>query len=244
MHALEKGEKLLPLAEGYESGPRIAIIIDDVGLDRKRSARALKLPPEISMAFIPYSPRVQSQVNDARAKGHMILVHLPMEPERKTANPGPDYLGTDLPVDEVRRRVVKNLSAFTGYDGVNNHMGSKFTQDPARVEVLMDEIRSRQVFFLDSKTAPKSIAEKMARGYGIPTSHRDVFIDHYEDAADVKASLREVERIARKYGTAVAIGHPKDDTLDALEAWLPTLAQKGFRLATVGEVIALRNKKR
>lgn len=219
----------------------IAVVIDDVGLDQRRSARAMDLPAGVTLAFLPYAGNIQAQTAQAAAKGHELMVHLPMEPSRMTADPGPDYLGVSHTAEELEKRINRNLDAFSGYKGVNNHMGSAFTQHADGLAVLMRALKKRGVYFLDSKTAQGSIAEDMARAKGIPATHRDVFIDHFEDAARVWAALEKTERIARASGYAVAIGHPKDVTLDALERWLPTLAEKNIELIPMGELIKKRH---
>jgi polysaccharide deacetylase 2 family uncharacterized protein YibQ len=240
----EKPEKEKPpeTAAPY-TGPRttITIIIDDVGVDVKRSARTIKLPKNVTLAFLPYAPKVREQVARAHDKGHEIMVHLPMQPEG-TIDPGPDYLGTDIAPEEIARRVQVNLNAFDGYVAVNNHMGSQFTQDRERLMILMAALRAKGVMFIDSKTAPKSIAEQVAREFGIPANHRDVFIDHVEDSNYVTQQLIKVEQISRKYGNAIAIGHPKDVTLNALERWLPGLKARGFDLVPVTQTIRARAK--
>lgn len=223
--------------------PLIAIVIDDVGLDRKRSARAADLPAEVTLAFLPYSPDIWIQAKTAQAKGHQLIVHMPMEADRITADPGPDALETEISPLILRARILSNLSAFEGYAGVNNHMGSKFTRDRDGLRILMSELKNRGLFFLDSRTVPGSQGETIAREAGVPATHRDVFIDHYEDAAKVAYYLGQIEKVARRAGSVVAIGHPKDVTLEALEKWLPGLEEKGFRLATLGEVMELRKSR-
>jgi polysaccharide deacetylase 2 family uncharacterized protein YibQ len=224
----------------------IAIVIDDVGVDAKQSARTIRnLPPEVTLAFLPYARHVRAQVETAKSLGHEIIVHLPMEPESARADPGPHFLGTDLSLGEIRRRTRINLAAFGGYVGVNNHMGSRFTTDRARLAVVMDELRDRGgVMFLDSKTNPKSVAEDVAREYGLRTAGRDVFIDHVETPQAVWAALLKAEKIALKTGSAIAIGHPKAVTLDALESWIPSLNAKGIRLVTLTRVTAIRDAKK
>lgn len=219
--------------------PMIAIIIDDMGLDRKRSARALDLPAPVTMAYLPYAREVRKQVKEAREKGHEILVHMPMQPGRETADPGPDHLAAGLSVREIRRRVIKNLSAFEGYIGVNNHMGSHFTCCAREgLEELMEELASRGLIFLDSKTSPRSIAGDVAREHGLTVLDRDVFIDDEETFAFTESALRRIERKAQRQGYAVAIGHPRDITLKALKAWIPTLEKKGFQLVPISAVAA------
>lgn len=221
--------------------PMIAIVIDDMGVDVKRTARAIdELPPTITFSFLPYSRDVQAQTARARAKGHEIIVHMPMQPERVTADPGPDYLGTAMPQKEISARVIKNLSAFTGYDGVNNHMGSKFTCDRAGMETVVKILKKRDLFFLDSKTLAQSVAEDVGHENGLRTTHRDVFIDDTPTPPAVEHYLHRIEYVARHVGSAIAIGHPKDVTLDGLEKWLPTLKDKGFELVPLRTVVALR----
>ncbi len=221
--------------------PYIAIVIDDMGVDHKRSARAIeKLPATVTLSFLPYSPGITQQTKDAYDAGHELLVHMPMEAENDAIDPGPDFLSTKLSNAEVKERTVKNLDAFKGYIGVNNHMGSKFTQDHDRLAVVMKELEKRHLVFLDSKTVAESIAEDVARENHLPTTHRDVFIDHFEDAALVAQYLKRIEYVAKHLGSAVAIGHPKDVTLNALEKWIPTLKDKGFQLVSLSTVIDLR----
>lgn len=235
------GRPPLPPSGSAPDRPIIAIVIDDVGVDRKRSARAIELPFAVTLSFLPYSHDIRGQTERALQKGHELMVHLPMQPDRPTADPGPVYLGADMPLDEIRRRIETNLAAFSGYAGVNNHMGSRFTRSASGTAVLMDELKSRELFFLDSKTSADSVAEDAAKTGGVQATHRDVFIDHVESADFVQAALARIERVALKTGSAVAIGHPKDVTLEALEHWLPTLEKKGFRLVTLAEIIAARS---
>lgn len=219
----------------------VAIVIDDVGVDYKRSARAINLPAEVTLAFLPYAKHVTEQVRKAEAKGHELMVHLPMEPLRMSVNPGENYLAIAHSHEELQTRIARNLDTFGGYKGVNNHMGSAFTRYVPGVEVLMDALKERGVYFLDSKTAPDSVAEKIARRKGVPATHRDVFLDHFETSDKVNAALAQLERTARSSGYAVAIGHPKDVTMTALEAWLPTLADKNIEVIPMSEMVKKRH---
>lgn len=239
-------EKMLeptPLEPSQRRGrrPMIAIVIDDMGVDQKHSAEALTLPPMVTMAYLPYSRDLAKQTAMAREKGHELVLHLPMQPERKTANPGPDYLGAGMTPLDLHTRISKNLGSFEGYVAVNNHMGSRFTQSRDGLGVLMSALKEKNLMFLDSRTTPDSLAEKVAREHGLLTTHRDVFIDDDESAAAVWHSLSQIEGVAKRSGTAIAIGHPKDVTLAALQKWLPTLKDKGYDLVPLSQIIALRN---
>lgn len=245
--ALEQGaEKTLqpePIPQQHMVGrkPMIAIVIDDMGLDRAHSARATKLAAGVTLSYLPYSPNIVQQTEEARKNGHELMLHLPMEPERKTADPGPGYLGVEMSPLALHERVNKNLASFSGYVSVNNHMGSKFTKDHDGLGIVMEALAEKNLMFLDSRTAPGSIAEKIARDHGLKSTHRDVFLDDDVAPAAVAKSLIQVEQVARRAGAAIAIGHPKDVTLAALEKWLPTLQLKGFELVPVSRIITLRN---
>jgi polysaccharide deacetylase 2 family uncharacterized protein YibQ len=224
-----------------ESGkPLIAIVIDDVGVDRARSARAIELPGPLTLSFLPYAHDLGRQAEAARAAGHELLVHVPMEPESATINPGPEPLLTRLSAAENLRRLRDDLSRFTGYVGINNHMGSLFTADRAAMGPVMEELKGRGLLFVDSKTTPRSVTDELARELGVPYADRQVFLDNDQQASQVRARLMETERIARENGYAVAIGHPHDGTLEALLDWIPAARSRGFALVPVSAIVRHR----
>ena len=222
--------------------PMIAIVIDDMGVDLKRSEWALDLPAGVTMSYLPYARKIDSQVKEAKDKGHEILLHMPMQAESDGEDPGPYHISVGMSDAQLEKNIITALDSFKGYDGVNNHMGSKFTTYKPGLELFMTELEKRHVFFLDSRTTPQTVAEQVAREHHLLTTHRDVFLDHIETAEFVAAALNHTEDVARVTGAAVAIGHPKDVTLASLEAWLPTLKAKGFQVVSLSEVIKYRNE--
>lgn len=219
--------------------PKIAIVIDDMGVDRRRSARAMKLPAKVTLSFLAYAPDLARQAKTAMAGGHEVMMHVSMEPESAEIDPGPNVLLTAMPAAELRAALDWNLGQFTGYHGINNHMGSRFTRDAAGMAVVMKELKARGLFFLDSVTTRDSVARAAAVAAGVPFARRDVFIDHKQDAAHIARQLDRIEHMARETGLAIAIGHPKDATLKALEAWLPRMRAKGFELIGVSRAVSL-----
>ncbi len=217
--------------------PMVVIVIDDLGLDRKRSVRAAKLPGPLTLSFLTYAEDLARQTKAARAAGHELMLHVGMEPRSRTVDPGPNVLLTSDGPDEIRRRLRWGLDRFKGFVGVNNHMGSKFTENRAGMAVVMGELKSRGLLFLDSRTSSRSVGARMAHEMGVPAAARNVFLDNENDVAKVKARLAEVERIARRTGAAVAIGHPRDATLTALAEWIPTLKDKGLVLVPLTTVV-------
>lgn len=210
--------------------PRIAIVIDDMGIDRKRSQRALVLKAPVTFAYLPYAQGVAEQVRKAHAAGHEILVHLPMEPSSESIDPGPQVLLTELPPEEIAQRLAWNLAQMDGVVGVNNHMGSRFTSDAAAMRPVLEELNRRGLLFLDSRTAPNTVGYRMARDLGMPALQRDVFLDNIDSHDAVAKQLAETEQQASKHGQAIAIGHPRDATLDMLELWIEDVQARGFAL--------------
>ncbi len=221
-----------------ERRPMIALVIDDMGVARGWSQRAVTLPAPLTMAYLPYADELPAQTAAARAAGHELLLHIPMEPDDATANTGPNALFTYLDPQETMRRLDWSFSRFGAYVGVNNHMGSRYSRDAKAMRFVLDEIKARGLLFLDSVTTSGALGHELAREAGIPATRRDVFIDDDPDPEAIARQLLEIEITARKHGQAVGIGHPRPATLDALEAWIPEIRRRGFVLVPISTIVA------
>ncbi|MEZ5862137.1 MAG: divergent polysaccharide deacetylase family protein [Geminicoccaceae bacterium] len=220
--------------------PLVTIIIDDMGYSPRALARLAALPGPVTLSFLPYADATQAMLAAAGQGEFDIFLHLPMEP-LGDADPGINALLANLDETQLRKRVRQALAAVPGAIGVNNHMGSRLTALPETMRWVMDELRQQPLLFVDSRTNPDSVAEATAAMLGVPTTGRDVFIDHVPEPEAIARQLALIERIARRGGSVVAIGHPYDVTLRALERWLPEIERRGFRLASVADVIAYRH---
>jgi hypothetical protein len=216
--------------------PRIAVVIDDLGPDRKRTERAILLPGPLTLSFLAYANDLPRLGEEAHRAGHELLVSVPMEPMSGAEDMGPNGLTVGLDRDELLRRLRWNLDRFTGYVGINNHMGSRFTRDAAGMTPMMEELRARGLLFLDARTIGNSAGVETARRLGVPHAARDVFLDSGSDPSAIGAQFAEVERIARRHGSAVAIGHARGATIEQLDAWLASLPGKGFTLVPVSAI--------
>jgi uncharacterized protein len=223
-----------PVSDGR---PLIAMVIDDLGLRRANTAALIEMPGPLTLAFLPYASALEQQTEAARAAGHELLVHVPMEAAGHEW-PGPNALLGTLTPPELLSRLRAQLRSFRGFVGVNNHMGSLLTADRAGMALVMAELRERDLLFLDSRTTAKSVAAHEAQRLGVPNAARDVFLDNELGLEYVRHQLRQTEQIARRRGSAVAIGHPHDVTIEALRGWLPTLEERGFALVPVSAVVA------
>lgn len=222
--------------------PMIAIVIDDMGLNQTQSARALELLPySVTMAYLPYAKDVTKQVATAQKAGHEIMLHMPMEPHSPTIDPGPYALHDHFNKQQVTANLLHNLERMENFVGINNHMGSKFTENADLLKPVMETLKERELMFLDSRTSPISQAAKVARAHDVPTITRDVFLDHEETNAFVEDAFKKAEAVARRKGSAIAIGHPKAVTIDALAKWIPEAERRGFQFVPMTTVLMKRN---
>jgi polysaccharide deacetylase 2 family uncharacterized protein YibQ len=215
----------------------IAIIIDDMGIDQKRSRLAIGLPAPLTLSFIPYGYHLPELVAAARAAGHEVMLHMPMEPLDAEADPGPNALRTSVPIEENQRRLLWAFSRIDGIVGLNNHMGSKFTAWQPGMEMVMREVEARGLLFVDSFTNNASVGLHLARDRRLPAAARDVFIDHDITRVAIDHSLQELEKVARRRGFAVGIAHPHDLTRDALATWIAQAKTRGVDFVPISHIV-------
>jgi len=227
-------------APGTDERYRIAVIIDDLGLSPAAFNRIAALPAPLTLAIMSYAPEAPVLAQAAHAAGHEVLVHVPMEPEGDI-DPGPHALTTEQTREAFEQQLAWDLDRFDGYVGINNHMGSRVTANAERMTWLFEELERRGLMFVDSRTTKETVAPMLAEHFGLPFAERDVFLDNEFGADAVEAQLKALESEARKYGYAVAIGHPHAGTIAALKAWLPTLADRGFALVPISDIAAHRD---
>src|SRR6516164_8111849 len=220
--------------------PLVAVVLDDLGLDRARTAEAIGLRGPLTLSFMTYASELGEQTEAAHRAGHELFLHVPMEAVDRHADPGPHGLLTSQSRDEILDRLRWGLGRFDGFVGINNHMGSKFTADAQSMAPVIEELRARGLAFLDSRTSPASQGIRLAVAHGVPHAARDVFLDDDQSPPAIAKQLALVERVARQHGSAIAIGHPHDRTIAALKAWLPLLGEKGLALVPVSAVVRHR----
>jgi polysaccharide deacetylase 2 family uncharacterized protein YibQ len=223
--------------------PAIAIVIDDMGVDLRRSAKAIKFQGPLTLSFLTYAKQLKGQGEKARAKGHEVMLHVAMEPRSRKVDPGPNVLLVRDRPEVTLKRLRSALDQFHGFVGINNHMGSKFTSHSASMQIVIGELKLRGLMFLDSRTGGKTVGGRLARLAGVPYAERNVFLDHDDDVEKIKSQLKAVERLARRRGSAIAIGHPRDATLQVLEEWLPSVVEKGFQLVPISWLARITRRK-
>lgn len=217
--------------------PRIAIIIDDLGYHIAAGRRTIALPGPIGCAILPGAPRARALAAAANASGKEVLVHLPMQAVKEYGTPEAAGVTLDMSRAGFAAAFDAAFEAVPFAVGVNNHRGSLITRHPGHMRWLMEEIRARDaLFFIDSFTTHESVALQIAAEAGVNARKRDVFLD--ADPTSLEHEFERLKAIARQRGAAVAIGHPYDATLSFLELELPKLAEQGFELVPVSELLA------
>ncbi|MBI4948772.1 MAG: divergent polysaccharide deacetylase family protein [Deltaproteobacteria bacterium] len=217
---------------------RIAIVIDDMGPDLGKLKELFDAGGPITIAIMPNQRHSAETAKEAAKKGWDVILHLPMEPKDIVDNdPGDGALLTGMDRGEIEAVLAKDLSSVPNAIGVNNHMGSKFTEDEEKMRVVLGMLKKRGAFFLDSKTSPDSVAGRLAREMGLRSAERSVFLDNTRDVEYVKGQIRELVGIASRKGFAIGIGHPYPETIEALRQTLPSLRASGVKMVRLSELV-------
>jgi hypothetical protein len=217
--------------------PLVAIIIDDLGYDRKIAAKLGSLNSNLTFSILPHSPYQDSIARLSMANGIETMLHLPMEPvEYPKVNPGPGALLTSMSPDELIAQLRDNLKRLPGVKGVNNHMGSRMTAESGHLYQIFSILKKKDLYFVDSRTSAQTLCKPSARLFQIPFAQRDIFLDHQHDADFIRKQIIELMRIARRNGHAVAIGHPHPITYQILSEMMPDL-QKAVRLVPASKIV-------
>ena len=216
---------------------KVAIVIDDMGRDIRRLRDILEIDAPISIAVLPFLPYSKDIATVAGSKGREVLLHLPMEPKDSNNNdPGKGAVFTDMTEAQVTEQVRRDIEAVPYITGVNNHMGSRFTEDERLMRIVLNIAKTKNLFFLDSKTTSKSTGYRLAKGMEVKAASRQVFLDNEEDINYIKGQILELVEIAKKRGSAIAIGHPHPSTIAALKEMIPLL-NKDVDIVTVSSLI-------
>ncbi len=223
-----------------DTHPRIALVIADMGLSGVITGAALnKLPPPVTLAFLPYTERLDSWVEQARNKGHEVILSVPMEPQGFPRNdPGPNALLTTLLANENQERLRWSLGRVTGYTGITTTTGSKFLTDAKALKPVMEELNARGLLFLDTHLTPKSEGVSTAETAGVPRALVDLTIDRDLARSSIDEQLRQLEAIAKERGSAVGLGFPYPSTVERINLWITSLQDRGFVLAPLSSVVA------
>lgn len=216
--------------------PSLAIVIDDMGYQGKLDEELLHLDLGLTFAFLPHGPHTAAQAELAKKLGREVLLHFPMEPDDHRWDPGPGAASIGMSRARLREVFAENLALVPQAVGINNHMGSRFTQDSGAMRDFLALVRDSHLFFLDSLTSAASVGVSLAHEMGVKSGRRQVFLDNVRDEAMITAQLRQLLTVAERQGAAVGIGHPSPQTLAALRAATPEIMAR-VRMVPVSRLV-------
>jgi polysaccharide deacetylase 2 family uncharacterized protein YibQ len=223
--------------------PKIALLIGGMGLNTELTQAAIRaLPPEVSLAFAPYGENLQALANEARADGHELFIHLPMEPfGYPSVDPGPRTLLTSAPVEQNIDSLFWHLSRFAGYAGVTNYLGAQFAASEQAIGPVLKELGKRGLVYVDDGSKGLSRATGVAGKFGLPARSATVSLDAGGNTHEaVMAALQQLEAQAQANGFAIGTGAGLPHTISTIEEWARTLAGRRILLVPVSAAFAAR----
>ena len=216
-----------PISSHRATCPRIAIIIDDLGYDRSLAREFIDLDLPLTLSILPFTPYTNSIAQRARAAGREVMLHLPMEPRSyPRLNPGDGVLLVSMDRGTILKVLDRDLGEIPFVAGVNNHMGSRFTENKEKMTVVLSELKRRGLYFVDSKTSRNSVAYDLAKQMEIRAARRDVFLDNDLSEGALGIQMDRLLNLARHNGHAIGIGHPHKETLWFLTSLQLSLKEK------------------
>lgn len=214
----------------------VAFIIDDIGYSVELLEEILKIKEPLTLSILPFLPNSIKCAEMAIKSGKEIMIHMPME-----SNNGNDLeigiIKEQMREEEIKEGVNRAIEFLPMAKGMNNHKGSKITRNERLMEIILGELKKRNLFFLDSKTSDYSVASRVAKRINLPYAERDIFIDSINSKDIMEKNILKLFKIAKKKGYSIGIAHPYPDTLEVLKEMLPQSERYGVKLVFVSEII-------
>jgi len=224
--------------ESKERQTRIAVIIDDLGNSFERDKAISNIDSTVTLAVLPSrQDTILAADYFQDFKRFQLILHLPLEP-LAPEDAEPNMIMTDMSEEQIESILGEYLNQLGDYIvGANNHKGSKYTSNEEKMTVLLEELKNRELFFVDSFTYGKSVAFEAAKEVGVKTAKRDIFLDNIDDKTEIRKQLWDAVELANKQGSVVAIGHSKQNTISVLEEEMPKLQDEGVEFVKVSELL-------
>jgi len=216
----------------------VAIIIDDMGTTLQEAKDLMAINVPLTFSLIPGLPKVSEVSNLARNRGYQTMIHIPMEPK---GYPKQRLEENGLLVSQADEEIVKRVNGYfkqvPNATGANNHMGSRFSENEQKMKVVLNQLKARGLFFVDSRTSPDSVGFSLARSMEIDSASRNVFLDNLKDMESIRLQLYQLADLSRKKGSAIGICHPHKVTIQALSEYLPRMQKEGITFVPAGDLV-------
>lgn len=225
-------------------GTRIAIVIGGMGLSQTGTQRAIEdLPGEVTLAFAATGNSLQRWMQEARRKGHELLMQIPMEPVDYPANdPGPLTLVAADGAKANLNRLHEAMGKITNYTGIVNYLGAGYLSNPTAIEPILRDTAKRGLLFLDDGSSARTVTEKVAKPLEAPYAFGDLTIDGQLDHQAILRKLDDLERIAQRKGTAIGMGSAFDETIDAVAEWVKEAQGRGVEIVGVASLVSEKSE--
>jgi uncharacterized protein len=233
----EDAPKEQPVSGIEKKTSRIAIILDDFGYTDNNLNQLKQIKAPVVLAVLPGTPHAEKVLTFAEENGFETILHLPMEPESGDVRLEEDTLLVGMDAAEVRRIVEKDIAALPGIVGASNHMGSKATQDVEVMTEVINVLKEKNLFFLDSLTSRSSVGMIVSEKLELPVAKRDIFIDNELTYDSILKQMKRAEKIALNKGIAIVIGHDRGATVSALARIIPDMEDTGIVFISLSELI-------
>lgn len=218
--------------------PKVAIVIDDLGGETSISQELLRWDLPVTFSILPFTPHAKALALEAQRKGKEIILHLPMEPhEYPKIKPGEGVLLQEMNDEELLHQLSKDIEAVPYIKGVSNHMGSRLMEDPEKMKIILSELKRRDLFFLDSRTTPKTVGLQTAKSLGLKAHERTLFLDHSQNENYVRQQLEKLIQLSLSNGEAIGIGHPHPSTIKSLKEMIPKIQEKGIEIVPLSSLM-------
>lgn len=220
-------------------GIRIALVVGGLGLSQTGTQNAIRqLPPEVTLAFAATGNSLQRWMQEARRTGHEILLQVPFEPfDYPDNNPGPHTLRVGLDAAKNLSELHASLAQITNYTGIMNFLGGRFLSDADALEPVMRDIARRGLLFLDDGTSAQSLTGTLADAIGVPHGFADMVVDGELDRTAILKKLDELERVARRNGSAVGVASAFDESVAAISEWMDEAGSRGIEFVGVSALV-------
>jgi len=218
---------------------QVAIVIDDLGKNYKVFKELLATDIPFTYSILPFQPYSSRIAQEAHEKNREIILHLPLEPW-ESANHTVTYgtLSTSMNSDQLLAQLERDINSVPHIVGISNHMGSKFTEDQDKMEIVLKKIQEKGFYFFDSRTTKKTVGYTLAKAMDIKTAERDLFIDNNKDPLAIEKQLKKLPLLAKNNGGyAIAIGHPHSSTVDMLKKTIPSLKAQGITIVSLSQLV-------
>jgi len=215
---------------------KLAIVIDDFGFNRQGTTDILSINRPLTAAVLPFRPHSAKDAKLAAKAGLEVILHQPLEPMNPDTNPGAGAINTTMDQSEIEKTLVKNLDSLNNISGANHHMGSKASANKRVMEQIINLLKERNMFYVDSSTSRESVGAELASQEQVPTAENYLFIDNVDQQQEIEKMIMRLAKIALEKEELLIIGHVKENTAQAIKESIPQLEELGIKLVYASQL--------